>query len=111
MIIRVPLTEEELNERVKVWLIRMGVPPELKGFDYMVDMILTMKKIKKYSRAKPNELYGFIAEKYGIEEHSVQRQLRYACTLKNIYSDKVLPIELLDRAFHEIKLDKEIEEE
>lgn len=100
-------TDEELLEEINEFLENNGVLPSLKGFKYMADLILLMKKRKRFSKATIDELKPFIAEKYGIKEHSVQRQLRYAVTIANGLKDGILPIDLMSKAFYEIKLEKE----
>lgn len=105
----IPLTDEELMENIKTFVKKYGVNPELKGFQYMCDMIFLMKKKKKYSRMAMEQLAPELAEKYGIKWYSFQRQLRYAVTIKNLYGGKLLPVELMDLAYKNISSEKIVE--
>lgn len=107
----VTLTDEELMNNIKVFVKRYGVDESLKGFEYMCELIFWMKKTKKYSTSAMQELYHYVASKHGIEEYSVQRQLRYAVTLNNLYGGKLLPVELMHQAQREIETEKVIEKE
>ena len=55
----------------------------------------------KYTRLPIKEFFPFISHKYGIKPHSVQRQLRYVCTLNE--NKNIKPIHLVSLAWYEIK--------
>ncbi len=78
----------ELQKMVEEELQKMGINPSLKGFKYCSDIITLALVKKRYSRTTIAELIPFIAYKYGIKEYSVQRQMRYTCTVvtKNKYT-------------------------
>lgn len=92
---------EELSNKVAGWLIEKGISPHLKGFKMLVDIIVLVKLKKKYSLTTIKELSPFIGHKYGVKDYSVQRQLRYTCTLATNRSYK--PIELVSMAWYEIE--------
>lgn len=62
-------------------LLDKGLDKKLKGFLYLLDLITLALLKKNYSRTTPKELYPILAHKYGIKEYSIQRQLRYTCTI------------------------------
>lgn len=104
----IPLTDEELMQEIETFVKKYGVNPEYKGYKYICDIIFMAKKRKRYSRETIKNLAPEIASKYGIKENSVQRQLRYAVTLKNMYGGKLLPVELVDLAYKNIGLEKTV---
>lgn len=71
---------------------RYGLKSNLKGFYYLVDIISLSLIKKNYSRTTINELSPFIAYKYRIKAFSVQRQLRYVCTIATNNRYKVVDI-------------------
>lgn len=78
----------ELQQMVEKEMQSIGLNSSLKGFKYCSDIITLSLIKKKYSRTTIAELIPFIAYKYGIKEYSVQRQMRYTCTVvtKNKYT-------------------------
>lgn len=74
---------KELRKRIYKELLKKGLDNNLKGFHYLLDIIAFCVLKRKHSFTPITTLYPFIAHKYGIKEHSVQRQLRYTCTIKN----------------------------
>ena len=76
-----------LTNKVKEELILLGLNNTTKGFLYIADIITLMLLLKKYTRSFICDLKPFIAHKYKIKQNSVQRQLRYVCTIqtKNKY--------------------------
>lgn len=104
----VPCSEKEIEIQVDKLLIKYGVNRDLKGYQYMKDIVL-LGYAKKYSYPKLVDYFEEIANKYNIKPFSIQRQLRYAVTLQNIYNEKVTPEEILRRANMEIKSEKEVE--
>lgn len=99
------------NPKIKIkvyqYLVKKGLNKSLKGFAYLVDMLTLMLVIKQYSKPFMAELFPYIAHKYGIQEYSVQRQLRYCCTITCKYHYVVN--ELCISAWYDIRT--EIEEE
>lgn len=81
---------KELQKNVNVYLENaLFLDPNLKGFNYLSDIITLSLTKKRYSRATITELLPFIAWKNGIKEYSVQRQLRYVCTIRGAKKLKV----------------------
>ena len=105
----IPLTDDELKQNIGIFVKKYGVNPELKGYEYICEMIYRMKKKKKYSRMAMEQLAQEMASEYGIKWYSFQRQIRYAVTIKNLYGGKLLPVELMDLAYKNISLEKIIE--
>ena len=103
----IALSDEEIEKNVAKLLIFYGVNPKLKGYDYMKDIIMLGRKKLKYSIATFEQLEEEIALKYGIKKWSVQRQLRYAVTIKNMYGKKIYPKDLMQIAFNKIKTERE----
>lgn len=94
-----------VREKVRKYLALIGLDTTLKGFNYLEDIISLSLLMRKYSRTTIAELTPYIAWKHGIKEYSVQRQLRYVCTIKNKY----LPIDICEKAWYELM--KELERE
>ena len=93
---------QELSNRIAIWLIEKGIQSHLKGFKMLVDIITLTKLKKKYSLTTIKELSPFIGYKYDIKPFSVQRQLRYTCTIAT--HKKYKPIELVSMAWYEIEI-------
>lgn len=74
---------KELQKKVYKELIKKGIDHNLKGFYYLLDIISLCVLKRKHSFTPIKEIFPFIAHKYGIKEYSVQRQLRYTCTIRN----------------------------
>ena len=100
---------KELHDKVKQYLINEGINPQLKGFDYFADLVTISLFKKKYSMSFMKTIYPFIAHKYNIKKSSVQRQLRYTFTLKNVR--KVLPEDMYKKIWLEFKGLEERKEE
>lgn len=102
---------KEMKKRVFVELLRKGLDRNLKGFHYLLDIITLCVLKRKHSFTPITTLYPFIAHKYGIKEFSVQRQLRYTCTIKNygFYVPNMLCFEIWKKIIDEenAKLEKE----
>ena len=71
----------------------------------IVSVVALVKK--QYTRTFISEISPFISHKYGIKTVSIQRQLRYACTIKTDNKYKV--IDIVSKTWYEIK--KELEKE
>lgn len=82
----------ELQNQVNEELILLGLNNSAKGFLYISDIITLMLLLKKYTRSFINELEPFIAYKYGIKKDSVQRQLRYVCTIQTDHKFKAIEV-------------------
>lgn len=81
--IRMLRDNQQLQYQVDRYLEnQFGLQSYLKGFKYLSDIITITLVKKKYSKTTIAEIAPFIAWKYGIKDFSVQRQLRYVCTLK-----------------------------
>lgn len=92
-------SNEPLKERVSEYLItKYKLDDSLKGFKYMVDIISMSLILKKYSRTTIEYLKSYIAYRYDIKAFSVQRQLRYTCTVRGDY----LPLEIAETAWWEL---------
>lgn len=95
--------------KVFLELKELGLDSELKGFLYLLDIITLSIIYRKYSRTTIAELTPFIAHKYDIKDFSVQRQLRYVCTIKTNGKYKVHDI--CENIWKKIKTEIENEEE
>ena len=91
---------EPLKKRVSEYLeYKYQLDSSLKGFSYMVDIISLSLILKKYSRTTIEHLKHFIAYKHDIKPFSVQRQLRYTCTVKSKY----LPINICEESWYTLR--------
>lgn len=88
-------------------LMKLGLDCRLKGFKYVSDIITLALIKRKYSRTTIAELTPFIACKYGIKDFSVQRQMRYVCTIRN--ARKETAIDIVYNVWH--KINTKIQEE
>lgn len=95
--------------KVFIELKELGLDSELRGFLYLLDIITLSIIYRKYSRTTIAELTPFIAHKYDIKDFSVQRQLRYVCTVKTNGKYKVHDI--CENIWKKIKTEIENEEE
>ena len=96
----------ELQQKVNEYLLSKGYKPTLKGFKYFSD-IATIGLVKKqYSKTFMCEIFPFIAHKYKIKEHSVQRQLRYSFTLASCNIKKIKPEDLYQKLWFDFKMGK-----
>ena len=98
---------KSIRKRVGIKMLKLGLDGKLKGFKYLLDIITISVCKKKYSQTFMAEIFPYIALKEGIEVYSVQRQLRYTCTLKT--NGKYLPNEIALKIWQEMQ--KELEEE
>lgn len=92
-----------MRSRVVKKLIDLGLDYQLKGFRYMVDILTISLCNKKYSPTFMSEVIPFIAKREGIKEFSVQRQLRYTCTIKT--NGKHIPNDIARDVWVAIKKD------
>ena len=91
-----------LREQIETFLNEQyGIETKLKGTKYMVDILLLAKSGENFSSTL-NEKYKYLANRYGIQETSIQRQLRYACTLKS--EKKIKPKKIMVDSFKKLKL-------
>lgn len=102
---------QEVQKMVNVYMEALGLKPELKGFTYLSDIMTLALVRKKYSRTTMAELTPFIAWKYGIKPFSVQRQLRYTCTLQT--KGKYIVNTVAEKVWQQLKpkIDEEREEQ
>lgn len=91
----------EIKSMVYDYLVNKGLDSTCKGFAYLLDIITLSLVKKKYSRTTIAELTSFIAYKNGIKDFSVQRQMRYVCTVKT--NNKYKAIDICSRAWYEIR--------
>lgn len=99
----------DVRARVGKRLFELGLDKNLKGFNYLLDIITLSIIYRNYSRTTIAELTPFIAKKNFIKPFSVQRQLRYVCTIKTNGKYKVHDI--CEQTWRKIKLELEFEEE
>lgn len=92
------------KKRVEELLIEKGLDENLKGFKYLTDIITYALCSKKYSQTFMAEVIPFIAKRENIKEYSVQRQLRYTCTIKT--KGKLYPNELAIEIWEKIKKER-----
>lgn len=92
---------QKLANIVEKWLIMQGLDKNIKGFSYCKDIITLSLLKKQFSKTTIAEITPFIAYKNGIKDYSVQRQMRYVCTIKT--NGKYIPDEICRRGWYEIK--------
>lgn len=101
---------KELQDRVSKHLVeKYELDKNAKGFKYLIDIITISLVRKKYTRTFICEIAPFIAHKYGIKVFSVQRQMRYVCTIKT--NNKYKAIDVVANTWYEIKTELEKERE
>lgn len=76
------LENEEVERLVYKTMISYQIPSKYKGFKYFKDIIVISLQDNSYSMQPMAKYFDFIAYEYDIENFSVQRQLRYSCTIK-----------------------------
>lgn len=91
----------QIVKMVNEWLIARGLDSTCKGFEYTSEIISLLLIKKKYSRDAMASLFGFIAYKNGIKEFSVQRQMRYVCTIKT--KNKYIVNDICSQAWYDIR--------
>lgn len=92
---------QSLTNEVSEELILLGLNNSTKGFLYLVDIITLQLLLKKYTRSFICEIEPFIAHKYQIKQDSVQRQLRYVCTIQT--NNKYKAIEVVAIVYNKIR--------
>ena len=96
------LKNVELRKRVWIYLKKKyGLDSKLKGFQYLEVIISLSLILKKYSRTTIEQLKSYVAYKAGIKDFSVQRQLRYTCTI--VTDNKYLPIDICCESWWELR--------
>lgn len=66
-------------KKLRSFLNNLGIPPHLKGYDYIIDMIEIITDHDKESgrKIKIGELYNRVAEMHETTPRIVERSLRY----------------------------------
>lgn len=72
-----------MEHKIKTHLVELGLEPHKRGFDLLVDLIITFKED---SRITLKEVYRKLAKKYDIANDTVKSNLRY--TLQDLDKDK-----------------------
>lgn len=95
---------KDLKKEVDKYLIEKGYNPNLKGFQYFSDIATIGLTKKQFSKTFMCEIFPFIAHKYNIKEHSVQRQLRYTFTLASSNIEVIKPEVLYQKLWFDFKM-------
>lgn len=68
-------------------LIEMGVPANIRGFDYICDAMEIYFEDESYVTSKRRELYDRIADKHGTTWTRVERCIRHAFEKAVVYGN------------------------
>lgn len=79
--------EETMEERTIAALIEMGIPANLKGFDYICDAMRIYAQDESYVTSKRIALYERIAKKRGTTSSRVKRCIRSAFEKAVVYGN------------------------
>lgn len=66
-----------MRKKVGDALLQLGITPDLKGFNYIIDMV---EMIDKGELSKVTAGYAIIAKKYGNTASGIERGIRHAIT-------------------------------
>ncbi|MBO8125899.1 MAG: sporulation transcription factor Spo0A [Firmicutes bacterium] len=77
----------EVERKVVELVIQIGIPPSLKGYNYVKDAILIVLENPAYLTGVTKKLYPYIAEKYGTTAGVVERALRSAIEYAWMHGD------------------------
>lgn len=72
------LSDPALDETLRILLIRLGVTPRLRGYDYLSHAIKLGVAHRGYLNSVTTKIYPVVAEKYGVEAAVVERNIRHA---------------------------------
>lgn len=76
-----------MRKRVTDALIEMGVPANLRGFQYIVEAMEIYANDESYVTSKKLALYSEIAKKHGVTVYSVERCMRHAFAKAVVYGN------------------------
>lgn len=69
-------------------LISIGMPTSIKGFTYIIDVMVILDMPEYYSNIKWTSIYSLIASMHNVSVKSVERNIRYALeTTRNRNND------------------------
>lgn len=68
-------------------LLRLGIPAHLSGFAYITAALETALERPEGARLPVQELYQAVAEKYGVKDYQVERNIRRAIEVGWLYGD------------------------
>jgi len=67
-----------MEHEIMTVLYSLGITPQLHGYHYLKEAILTVVQAPKYSVQVTKTLYPDIAKKYGLSDRGVERSMRTA---------------------------------
>lgn len=68
----------DVNEELRILLIRLGVMPRLHGYDYLIYAIKLSVADREYTRNVTTRMYPVVAAAFGVEPGVVERNIRHA---------------------------------
>ena len=74
---RAVLQDPDLGDELRILLIRLGVMPSLRGYDYLMYAIKLCVANREYIRNVTTKLYPVVAAKFGAEPAVVERNIRH----------------------------------
>lgn len=69
---------------IEKYLLKRGISPALKGFDYIVKAVELIKEDIQYKFAVTRKLYPKIAEIYNDTPNRVERAIRHALSTAKV---------------------------
>ena len=73
-----------LEDKIRKTLLRFGIAPYLKGFNYITNAIVNYD-----DDMKATDLYQIVADNFETTPCSVERAIRYAFSVMDFKSDEV----------------------
>ena len=68
----------DVNDELRILLIRLGVMPRLQGYDYLLYAIKLSVADREYTRNVTTKMYPVVAAEFGVEPSVVERNIRHA---------------------------------
>ena len=72
------IKQYDLNERITLALLIIGIPEHIKGYNYLYDAVSIVAHSHNSVNRITKELYPMIAKNYGTRPTCVERAIRYA---------------------------------
>lgn len=72
------IKQYDLNERITLALLIIGIPEHIKGYNYLYEAVRIVARSHNSVNRITKELYPIIAKNYGTRPSCVERAIRYA---------------------------------
>lgn len=72
------IKQYDLNERITLALLIIGIPEHIKGYNYLYEAVRIVAHSHNSVNRITKELYPMIAKNYGTRPSCVERAIRYA---------------------------------